>query len=119
MQVSPTPLPANPDHTPSPVSIHIPYHTVYHIPAMAHLFGFLNSEMEQPQTTSRIHAPPIWSTKNVVGWLVLKRKQIVVWITTKVHSKLREVPIPTSDRSVHICGHLEKYLDFITLWEIL
>jgi len=86
---------------------------------MAHLFGFLNSEMEQPQTTSRIHAPPIWSTKNVVGWLVLKRKQIVVWITTKVHSKLREVPIPTSDRSVHICGHLEKYLDFITLWEIL
>jgi len=86
---------------------------------MAHLFGFLNSEMEQPQTTSRIHAPPIWSTKNVVGWLVLKRKQIVVWITTKVHSKLREVPIPTSDRSVHICGHLEKYLVFISFWKIL
>lgn len=34
-----------------------------------------------------------------LGWLVLKRKQIVVWITTKVHFKLREVPIPPSDRS--------------------
>lgn len=82
-------------------------------PGHGSFVGF-DSEMEQPQTRvaftlRRFGARNMW----LAG--VLKRKQIVVWITTKVHSKLCEARIPPVNRSGHrkylyIHGHSEKFI---------